>query len=79
MYRCRKGLRDGGTTEGGLPPLITWRTPAALMPVPSASNPWMTGGVIVGGAVVICAIVEPCGAVALGVLGLGSLGLVGVQ
>ncbi|NIJ20938.1 RHS repeat-associated protein [Sphingomonas naasensis] len=76
------GDRRGARADGRpLPPLVTWRTsvPGPTLPRPSAPNPWVTGGLILGGAGVVCVIVEPCGAAALGVLGLGSLGLLGAQ
>jgi RHS repeat-associated protein len=74
--------RDGARAAGRpVPPLVTGRTFVPVPPAPRASapNPWVTGGVFVGGAALVCAVVEPCGAAALGVLGLGSLGLLGIQ
>jgi len=62
----RRGAR---ATRKPLPPLVTWRVPAPD-PTPRASGParWVAGGVIVGGAFVACAVLEPCGA-AVGGLG----------
>lgn len=61
-----------------LPPLITRRE--SIVAPKESVNPWVIGGVFAGGgAAVLCALAEPCGAVALGAIGIGGVGLIGAQ
>ncbi len=61
-----------------LPPLITWSLAAPNLPSVSR-NPFAVGGFVLGGAAVLCAIAEPCGAAVAGGLGLGGVGVLVTQ
>jgi hypothetical protein len=68
----REARRRAGDPEDTLPPLITWRQAGAT---DSGQSNWglVIGGVLVVG-VVVCVIVEPCGAAVAGSLALGGAG-----